>query len=158
MIEIRNAELQNADVVSRIVCACYDRFAKTDDWRADVVAQIKEQRGSSECIRELIRHQNVWAAHGPHGVVGMISVRENEVTKLFVDPAFRRQGIGTQLFQHAEQFIRSNGFATMVLGAATRTPITFYRKMDMTVTGTQPITFGPCVGMTSTMLEKRLNP
>ena len=154
MAGIREARPEDATAISRVVCLCYEAFRETDDWPSGVVAAVKVRRGSSACIGELIRNEDVFVADDGDEVRGMISIRENEVTKLFVDPGFQRRGVGRSLFLHAEAFIRGRGFGRMFLGAAVRTAIPFYERMGMRVAEKRVIDCGPCVGMTLTILEK----
>lgn len=156
MIQVRAATVKDAEVISGLVCRCYEGFEQTDGWPHDVVTELKAVRGSADCIRELIARERVFVAEDGGSVLGAVSIRENEVTKLFVNPIHQRQGIGRRLFAHAESFIRDQGYGHMLLGAAVQTPIAFYKKMGMDVTRTQVIDHGPCVGMISTVLEKSI--
>jgi len=154
MTHIRRATPADAEIASDIVCRCYEAFQETDGWPVDVVRDLKKRRGSIDCIRTLIEDERMWVAEREGRVLGMVSVKGNEITKLFVDPDHQRQGVGRQLFRRAEHLIRDAGHERVFLGAAVRTPVPFYEKMGMTVKGTRRITFGPCVGMTSTILDK----
>lgn len=49
-------------------------------------------------------------------LVGFASVHENGLTALAVDPAWQRQGIGSDLLGEAEEHIRNSGFDLCVLG------------------------------------------
>lgn len=62
MIKIRKAALRDAGDVSRIVCSCYEGFGQTDGYPSDVIAELKEARGSEECIRHLITHEDMFVA------------------------------------------------------------------------------------------------
>ncbi|MEW6355858.1 MAG: GNAT family N-acetyltransferase [Planctomycetota bacterium] len=154
MIQVRAATVKDAEAISGIVCRCYEGFEQTDEWPHDVVTELKAVRGSADCIRELIAGERVFVVDDDGSVRGMVSIRKNEVTKLFVDPTHHRQGIGRRLFSHAESFIRDQGHRHMFLGAAVRTPIAYYEKMGMKIARTRVIDHGPCVGMISTILEK----
>ena len=153
---IRTATIDDAEAISRIVCRCYEGFAQTDGWPQQIIAELKVVRGSEDCIRQLVAREHAFVADDGGDIRGMVSVSENEITKLFVDPDHQRQGIGRQLFAHAESFIRGRGHRRMFLGAAVQTPIGFYQKMGMTIARTRIIDRGPCIGMTSTILEKAL--
>jgi len=155
-MRIRGATLEDAEPVSRIVCLCYEGFGRTDGFPGDVIAELRERRGSAECIRELISDEDVFVAEDEGGVRGVVSVKANEITRLFVDPSCRRRGIGRELFAHAESFMLGHGHREMFLFAAARTPLPFYERMGMRIARERTIDCGPCIGMMSTVLEKAL--
>jgi ribosomal protein S18 acetylase RimI-like enzyme len=150
----RKATLDDAEAIRRIVYLCYEGFGRTDDFPEDVIIGMKKRRGSPECIREHIVNEDVFVADDDGCIKGMISVKDNEITKLYVDPSCQRLGIGTQLFTYAEHFIQSRGYADMLLGTATPTALPFYERMGMRITRQRIIDCGPCVGMISWILEK----
>ena len=150
----RKATLEDAETVSRIVSLCYEGFGQTDNWSKDVIIELKESRGSAKHIRELTTNEDMFVADDEDRIKGMVSIRDNEITKLYIDPHYQRKGIGKQLFIHAQSFIRSHGHQDMFLGAAAQTPIPFYERMGMRITRQCTIDCGPCIGMTSVVLEK----
>ena len=156
MIDIRAGRQADAERISAIVCRCYEGFGETGGWSSRVVAEVKQLRGAVECIRDLIRDESVFVAEARATILGIVSVKDNEITKLFVDPDHQRRGIGGRLFAHAESVVRNCGFSTLFLGAAVETPIPFYEKMGMRVVRRRTIDRGPCQGMASTILEKAL--
>jgi len=154
MLRIRDAAIEDAETISRIVCLCYEGFGRTDDYPDDVIRELKRRRGSVKCMGELIRDENVFVAEDNGQIRGMVSVRQNEITKLYVDPYFQGQGTGKMLFNRAESFIKSREYRKMFLGAAAKTPVSFYESMGMRITRKRTIDHGPCIGMTSIVLEK----
>ncbi len=157
MIKIRKATLKDAEKISRIVCECYDNFGQTDAYPSEVIRKLKEYRGSVESIRELITNEDVFIAYDDSCIKGMVSVKDNEITKLYIDPSNHKQGIGKQLFTYAESFIQRQGYRDMFLGVATQTPLPFYERMGMKIRQKRIIDRGPCIGMTSTIMEKHFD-
>jgi ribosomal protein S18 acetylase RimI-like enzyme len=155
-MSIRQATLDDAEAISRIVCLCYEGFGRTDDYAEDVIIELKKLRGSLECIREHIVNEEVFVADDDGCIRGMVSVKDNEITKLYVAPSCQRLGIGTQLFTYAERFVQTCGYRSMFLGVATEAALPFYEKMGMRIARQRTIDCGPCVGMTSWILEKVL--
>ena len=151
---IREATLDDAEAIRRIVCLCYEGFGRTDDYPKSVIAELKKLRGSPECISEQIVNEDVFVADDDGCITGMVSVKDNEVTKLYVDPSYQRLGIGRQLFTHAEHFIQSRGYLDMLLGTGTPTALPFYERMGMRITRKRTIDRGPFIGMISRILEK----
>ena len=156
MTGIRQATRDDAEAISGIVCRCYDGFRQTDGWSKELVRALRRERGSPDCIRGLIEDEAVFVAHDGPAVLGVVSVKDNELTKLYVDPDHQRRGVGRRLFTHAEAVIRRRGFAGMFLGAAVRSSLPFYEKMGMRIRQTRRIDRGPSIGMTTTILEKAL--
>ena len=154
MTGIREARSEDVDELSRIVCLCYEGFRKTDNYPSRAVVELMEERGSLECIRDLISNEVVFVADDENAIKGMISINKNEVTKLYVHPAFHRKGIGRQLFLYAESFIKSGHFQRMFLGVAVQTAIPFYERMGMKIIETRTVGQGPCSGMVLAILEK----
>ena len=122
MIRIRKATLEDAAIVSRIVCLCYEGFGQTDNWSNDVIIELNKSRGSAKHIRELIANEDMFVADDEGRINGMVSIKDNEITKLYIDPHYQRKGIGKQLFIRAQSFIRSHGYQEIFLGAAVQTP------------------------------------
>ncbi len=158
MIRIRQSTLEDAAALSRIQCLCYEGFGKTDDFNDDIVIQLKNSRGSPEHLREFIMNENVFVAGDEQSVKGMVSIKDNEISKLYVDPHHQKQGIGWELFNYAEAFIRTHGYEGMFVETAARTAIPFYERMGMRVSQTRRIDCGPCIGMTSIILDKSFGP
>lgn len=154
MTKIRKATLRDAGDISRIVCLCYEGFGQTDGYPSNVIAELKETRGSAKCIRELIENEHVFVADDEGRIKGMVSIKDNEITKLYIDPHYQRKGIGKQLFTYAESFIRSHGYQDMFLGVVAQTPLPFYGRMGMRIARKRIVEWGPCVGMTVAIIEK----
>ena len=53
------------------------------------------------------------------------------VTDLYLEPAYRRRGIGTEIFKQLERFSRENGVKTIELQAErkNRAALSFYRRL-----------------------------
>ena len=153
-MRIRKAVSADAEKISGIVCSCYEDFERTEGYPHEVVVELKKIRGSVDCIRRLIDEEVVLVAADGRHVKGMVSIKNNEITKLYVEPQHQRQGIGKMLFSRAEVLIRGRGFMSMFLGAAGETMIPFYTGMGMRVSSRREIEHGPCTGMISTILEK----
>ena len=156
-IQVRRATTNDAKKVSCLLCACYEDFGRTDSFSHDVVEGLKKTRGSVACVRDDISCQDVFVAEGGGRIKGMVSVRDNEITRLYIDPAFQRKGLGRALFSYAESILRDGGHTRLSLGAAGRSMLPFYKKMGMRFTGERRIESGVCAGMTVVLLEKDID-
>ncbi|MCC6699855.1 MAG: GNAT family N-acetyltransferase [Candidatus Hydrogenedentes bacterium] len=156
--QVRRATAQDAEGLCHLLCACYEDFARTDDFSRDVVEALKETRGSLACVLEDIATQHVFVAEGESRIKGMVSVRGNEITRLYVCPQYQRMGLGSLLFTFAEAFAREGGHLRLFLGAAGRSMLPFYVKMGMRIDHERKIASGPCAGMTVLVLVKGVGP
>ncbi len=153
---IREANFSDVKRISEIVCFCYRNFEFTDDYSKALVEELIEKRGTNESIKYLIETESTFVISHNAEIVGMISLNQNEITKLYVQPNLQKQGIGTLLFRYAESFIKKNGFAELFLGAAASTAIPFYEKMGMQKAEIKKINCGPCKGKQTTILKKEI--
>jgi len=69
------------------------------------------------------RGHGFWVASGPEGIVGMVGLQRvnagtAEIRRIYIDPAFRRQGLGRALLRHAEQCAKQLGYDALVLSTA----------------------------------------
>ena len=154
MIMIRKATQQDAEIASRIICICYEGFGETDDFPGGVIAELKKCRGTAEHVAELITNENFFVADEKNLLKGVVSIKDNEITKLYIDPQYQGKGLGRRLFTHAEAFIKAKGYEDMFAVTATLAAVPFYEKMGMVVSQTRTIDKGPCIGMTSIVLRK----
>src|SRR5262249_36148855 len=75
-------------------------------------------------------------ARGDDGtLLGIAATRGNNLARLYVDPRFHGQRVGTKLFDVAESMIRDAGFAEMTVGALVESAAAFYRVRGMHETG-----------------------
>jgi GNAT superfamily N-acetyltransferase len=61
----------------------------------------------------------------------MTAVRGNELARLYVDPRFHGQRVGSKLFDAAEVTIRDAGFTEMTVAALVESAAAFYRARGM---------------------------
>ena len=155
-VELREMVEADCAEVSRVVCASFAWAAERE-----AVAQARmdgyvRERGSEEAVRAQFGVYEFHVACVEEQIVGVFAVDGNEVAKLFVDPPFLRQGVGTLLFRVAERIIRHAGHDEMVLGAAFESSLPFYGAMGMTRAGEKVVTIGPFEGLCVQLLRKRL--
>jgi GNAT superfamily N-acetyltransferase len=86
----------------------------------------------------------------------MVGVQGNEITKLYVDPRFQRQGIGTMLFEAAQQVVAAAGYEEMVAWVAFDAAIPFYEARGMSAVGRKFDLLGPVEGGNALLAKKRL--
>lgn len=151
---VRWTDLQDEhlDDASALLERCYrflgEREAYTDQQLEDII----RLRGSAEALREQRDEYTFLLAWRDGLLVGLVALRGNEITKLYVDPEHHRQGIGTALWRAAAERIRAAGHAELRL-VTTGYGIPLYRSLGMRIAGTHPVERGPLVGRTVTELR-----
>ncbi len=153
---IREATAADAARISEIVTSCYCEHEFTDGFSPALIEELIGLRGTEQSIERLIEDEFVLVAVRDEAIVGMISVSQNEITKLYVATEAQRQGVGARLFRHAERLVAKHGFAALLLGVVAPSAIPFYEKMNLATSETREIRGGPCKGRTVTILTKQL--
>ncbi|MFQ5630952.1 MAG: GNAT family N-acetyltransferase [bacterium] len=121
--------------ICEILYASYRWLAEREGFSPDELKGLIETRGSEETVRNESKSELYLVACKNRTIAGMVSVKENEITKLYVDPAHFREGIGAALFCAAEKHIAANKYSEMTLVAIGETPVPFYEAMGMSVIG-----------------------
>jgi ribosomal protein S18 acetylase RimI-like enzyme len=155
MMKIRRMEEKDIDAVSSVLCACYNGLADREGYTPEQVMFLLNRRGSAETVRTESKEELYFVACADATVVGMVSLAEDMVTRLYVAPAWHRQGVGTELFAAAESAIRDAGFERMSLGT-TPGAVPFYQTMGMSQAGTRRPRGGPFTDRDVVIMEKAL--
>ncbi|MFQ5648402.1 MAG: GNAT family N-acetyltransferase [bacterium] len=135
--DITLREMAENDIprVSEVLCTCYRWLAEREGFSHEELKSLIKMRGSVETVRKESTYELYLVACKDQTIAGMVSVKENEITKLYVDPAHFRQGVGGTLFRAAERNIIENKYSEIRLVAIGETPIPFYEAMGMSVVG-----------------------
>lgn len=153
-ITIREMREDDCPRASRLQCASFEYGALRAGYSAAQIASYCRDRGSQEAIRAQFRKYDCLVACSGGQTVGVVGVEENELVKLYVDPAHLRQGIGSALFDSASDIVAKAGFQEMWLGTIFPGAIPFYIAMGMAESGRKRVTSGPMVGAESILLKK----
>ena len=157
MITVRRIEKSDFQRVSDLLRACYRWFEDRERFTPDQIEYLMSERGSVEHVRDMARDELCLVAIRVGRVVGMVAIKGNEIDKLYVDPEYHRQGIGTVLFRAAEDSIRKAGHHEMFLGAMARSAVPFYERMGMYQDGYKHVQVGGFVGEQVVILRKELH-
>lgn len=155
MVTIRSMSDDDLLAVSELLSKTYRWLGEREAFTAEQIEFLVSKRGSLECVSRESRIQLYFVASLQGGIVGMVAVSGNTITKLYVSPAHHRRHIGTDLFAAAEAVVRGAGYDRLTLGAF-RTAVPFYAAMGMRVTGRNPHGPGPLEGLSVTLMEKEL--
>ncbi len=124
----------------------------------EIAEELVVHHGSVEHVQKLMLSVKTFVAEQDGQVVGMATVKENELDMLYVDPACHRKGIGRMLFDQAAKTISAAGYDEMFLGTGASTSIQFYEAMGLRRSGEKKVETGPCKGMTISLYSKPLKP
>lgn len=154
-IMIRGIEINDYPDVSRMVCASFKWGAEREPYSPEQIESYFRERGSVEAITEQFKAYQTLVACIDGQIRGMVSIKDNEITKLYVDPKAFRLGIGRRLFEAAEELIRNAGYSEFFLGTIFRTNHVFYEAMGMCRTSEKTVSKGPFKGTKTTIFTKK---
>jgi predicted N-acetyltransferase YhbS len=154
-IIIRHIEIDDYPDVSRLVCASFKWGAEQEPYSNEQIEGYFRERGSVEAISEQFKAYQTFVACIDSQIRGMVSIEDNEIAKLYVDPEAFRLGIGRRLIETAEEFIHKAGYSEFFLGTIFSTNHTFYEAMGMRRTSEKNISKGPFKGSKSVIFTKK---
>ncbi|MCI0512528.1 GNAT family N-acetyltransferase [candidate division KSB1 bacterium] len=130
MLIIRKMQTHEIPRVSEILCNSYRWLAQKEGYTQAQLQWLLSNRGSPQTVAVESQKELYLVAIQETVICGMAAIRQNRITKFYVDPRFHRHGIGAVLFQAAEDQIYQHNHQTLILGA-TDTAIPFYQKMGL---------------------------
>ena len=147
-------EMTDADIptVSVLLGRSYATLAKREGLSSEEEQYLVSERGSIDCIQRESREQRYVLARDDDEIIGVVTVSDDLIGKLYVDPAHHGEGVGRALYETAERLIRDAGHARVRLGAFP-TAVSFYEQMGLSVVGEKAAT-GPLTGRTVVLMEK----
>ena len=145
------------DEVSALLRACFNWLADREGFTPAQRAFLTGERSSVETVREESKTRPHLVARDDDGtLLGMAAIRGNELARLYVDPRFHGQGVGSKLFDAAEVMIRDAGFTEMTVAALVESAAAFYRARGMHEIGRQPYEPEIFLGREVVLLAKAL--
>lgn len=147
-------EEADAPEVSRLLADSYRLLAGREGLSPKQTEFLVKKRGSLACVRRESRSQEYIVARDTGGIVGVVAVSGDTITKLYVSPERVGRGVGRALYEAAESLIRARGGRRVVLGAFP-TAVPFYARMGLSVVGHKEAT-GGLEGLTIALMEKEL--
>ena len=99
----------------------------SEDYPQDVIQNLYDNY-SPENIIEPSLNRLIFVACGDNEIVGTVSLKDDTIYALFVDPKVLNQGIGTKLMNHVESLTRRRGYQLIRLTSST-TAHDFYQKL-----------------------------
>jgi GNAT superfamily N-acetyltransferase len=156
VMHVRAMERDDIPKVSDLLCACYGWLAEREPLTPREVRFLVEQRGSIDTVKRESETESYFVACDDAEIAGMVSVRGNEITKLYVHPKCHRKGLGRMLYEKAEEVILGAGYTRIKLVAIGETPVPFYGAMGMKISGRKPWKAAGESGREAILMEKSL--
>jgi ribosomal protein S18 acetylase RimI-like enzyme len=156
MITIHKMTESEIPIVSRLLERCYAWLGEIERFPPAFIDFLISKRASVETIERESKNQLYLVAKSRGSIVGMVAIRDNDITKLYVSPENHRQSVGKGLFRAAEQIIAENGFDRLSLVAIGESPVPFYRAMGMSVVKRAKSTLSCYKGGEVILMEKSL--
>jgi len=154
--DVTTTPMEEADAaeVSRLLVSSYEFLGEREGLSPEQTRFLVSRRGSLECVRRESRSQQYLIARDAGGIVGVVAVSGDTITKLYVSPKHTGEGIGRSLYEAAESLIRNGGHARVALGAFP-TAVPFYVRMGLSVVGHKEAA-GALEGLTVALMHKEL--
>jgi ribosomal protein S18 acetylase RimI-like enzyme len=130
-MHIRLMKEEDIENVSRLLCSCYRWLADIEKYDQTELNFLLTKRGSIETVRKESAVEKYYVATADHVIVGMVSVRDNNITKLYVHPNHHGKGIGKELFLTAKDEISNAGYKGLNAVAIGESAVPFYENMGM---------------------------
>ena len=130
--------MTDADIeeVSALLRTCFNWLADREEFTPAQRAFLTGERSSAQTVREESKTRPHLVARDDCGtLLGMAAIRGNELARLYVDPRFHGQRVGSKLFDEAESMIRDAGFTEMTTAALVENAAAFYRARGMREVG-----------------------
>jgi GNAT superfamily N-acetyltransferase len=124
-MKIRKFIPEDAKELSTVMRAAV-RISNSDDYPPKVI-QILCDAYSPEKLLRSARRCHLFVAGEGEKIVGTITLMQNRISRMFVDPKQQRKGIGKKLIQHVERFARKLGLKELKVRASL-TAFEFYQK------------------------------
>lgn len=154
MVTIRDMTESDVAAVSRIVSGGYAYLTQREGYSPDQAGRLQAECCSMASIQSWLSHWKCFVAESDAGIAGVLAIDRNDVAELWVDTSRHRKGIGTALFQKAEQIISEEGFPDLTVRCAGSSMRPFYEAMRCVVVGVRVCQNGPLAGWPLTLFRK----
>ena len=155
-ITIRNMRDEDCAAVSLLVCAVFSQAARREGESEEAIRRYTNDRGSPAAIAEQFDEEHFILACTKSSIVGVISLRGGEITKLYVSSKRIRQGIGAALFCAAQKQAGATGHKELTAWVHFDSAIPFYEAMGMCDVGRKFDLLSPGPGSNALLVKKQI--
>lgn len=154
--EVREMTEKDLPKVAALLAESYAFLAEKEGFSKEQLEALVRERGSLEALRSQMDEYRFMVLDKESVLSGVLAMKGNEITKLFVRCDEMRAGIGTMLFEIAQRAAARGGYDALVVGT-TGHAVPFYRAMGMEVEETREAAGGPLAGWKIAVLKKPLH-
>ncbi len=133
-IIIRELKCEDARRVSYLIRKTVTEV-NSQDYPPAVIRFMIHNYSPTRIVEKVSNRLTYVAIHRSH-LVGTVSLEENHISSLFVNPTCQHRGIGTKLMMPVESIARKTGYTTVNLGSSL-TAYEFYKKLGYTTMRTE---------------------
>lgn len=131
-MSIRKAEISDLDIVKKIsettISEIYPHY-----YPKGAVEFFIEHHSERNILKDINEDNVFLCLDTQENIVGTVTIKQNEICRLFVLPIYQRNGYGKEMLDYAENAILSK-YSTIVLDASLPAK-KLYRKRGYTETG-----------------------
>lgn len=143
--------------VSDLLCSCYRWLANVEKYNEDELNFLLTQRGAVETVKRESAVERYYVAAEDDRIIGMVSIKDSHITKLYVHPDCHGRGIGKKMFNIAKDEIIKSGFHGMNAVAIGESAVPFYERMGMKIVGRKKSTAPGFEGREGIQMRMSLN-
>ena len=117
---------EDAEKLSQIIRSDLEQI-NSKDYDAEVIVAMTKHF-SPETLKQMAREREVFVIEVESEVAGIISLIENKIFSVFVDPTLQGKGVGKKMMNYIEQVIKDRGYGYVELPSSI-TAHEFYKKL-----------------------------
>ncbi|MBU1136114.1 MAG: GNAT family N-acetyltransferase [Nanoarchaeota archaeon] len=125
-MEIRKFKKEDARKVSNLIRKCF-REVNSKDYPKKVIDFMCSHFSPKKIIVNSAKRQ-IFVAVEKDKIIGTVSIHDNIILTVFVNPKIHGKGIGKKLMTKVESEAKKNGFKSVKLPSSI-TAIDFYKKL-----------------------------
>lgn len=154
-MQVRLMTGEDSECACRILWWCYRWLGNREHLTPQQIDWLLSECVSGAVLDAEQENSVFWVASEAASMLGFIGLREDEITRLHVDPQHHCQGIGRLLFAAAERHVRANGMTGLSV-VSWPSAVPFFEAMGMETNGHKSWTEPVMRGRTSVIMRKSL--
>lgn len=153
-VNVRPASVHDASDIRRVHQNAV-RVLSREDYTPDQIKGWIGNLAAQNYVDSMEGGEHLWVAELEGQVVGFAGRKGAEITAVYVDPAYARQGIGHQLLRVVEESLADADLNTVYLDAPVNA-VPFYTSLDYTVLERRTHRLQSGVEISCVRMEKQL--
>jgi len=124
-MHIRNFKKEDAGKVSNLIRKCLLEVNSKDYPKS--VIEFMHNHFTPATLVQYSKERNVFVAVENEKILGTASLKEDDISTVFVNPNIHGKGIGSKLMDKVEDLAKRNGYKTVKLSSSL-TSFEFYKR------------------------------